>query len=179
MIELQDLSCMLNNAQEATQQICQKTTTTPNPENYDVEFKKARILIAADSQGRNCGVTLRNIFSTDLFETLSFFMPNASFEEMAVSACRLSVKYTKNNYVILFAGTNNALKNIALSHSRLEQIKEMMAHTNLLIITTHFWSNKVKFNSMVLRNNMALYSVFGNHANIMNASEFLTTYDYT
>lgn len=67
------------------------------------------------SQGRNFGKIIHELCDPTVFEPLSFFMPNAKFENISQSACNLAGNFDKRDYVILLAGTNNALKNNIIS----------------------------------------------------------------
>lgn len=71
------------------------------------------------------------------------------------------------------------MRNNFLTSSFLEEMKNKLSHTNLIIIQTPFWENKTNFNSIVRQNNLAIYSTFNGSATIVNSSTILSKYDFT
>lgn len=140
---------------------------------------KRKVLLASDSQGRNCGAILSEIFDRDLFQTLCFTKPNADFENIAENAYRLSQGYTKQDYVVLLAGSNNGSRRNFISKQFLEDFRQKISHTNLILILTPFWNGNIRHNSTILQNNIILSSTFQNTALVLDTGSILSSFHYT
>lgn len=165
---------------------CKNSSTLSDPSISQPLFQnssptplKRRLLLVADSQGRNCGKIMRELLDPTVFKSLSFFMPNANFEDISHSACNLAGDFNKRDYVILLAGTNNALKNKLISTSFLQHTEKKLAHTNLIVILTPPLYGNLHSNSTILSNNMTLFSVFKKGSFIVDSCSILSRTDYT
>lgn len=137
----------------------------------------SKILLVVHSRGRTCKKIMRNIFKESYFETLCFFKPNASFENVIHSAKQLTVNYNMNDFVVILAGSNDGLNNNHISAALLEILKHEMSHTNLVVFLTPFKKRNVTINSKILQDNMIIYSVLGKSA-IINTSSILNQLNF-
>ncbi|KAF2893829.1 hypothetical protein ILUMI_12344 [Ignelater luminosus] len=78
--------------------------------------QKPRLLILADSHGCDLGVICKNL-TEDKFLVQCLFKPNALFENATSDIYALTKDFNKKDYVVIFAGANNALKGRAGSTS--------------------------------------------------------------
>lgn len=100
-------------------------------------------------------------------------------KQVVDTAHKLSQDFTKNDYVVILAGSNDALNNKAITLELLTNIKKQLNHTNYKIFTTPFWDNHLDYNSMVLQNNLRMYSTFVNASVLINSGSILTPTDFT
>lgn len=141
--------------------------------------KKNRILLASDSQGRYCGPILYNLFDQSKYQTLCLTKPNANFEIVAEDAYRLSLDYTKEDFVILLAGSNNASRNSLISKEMLESTTKKLSHTNIILVLTPFWGGHIHYNSIVLQNNITFSTTLQDAALILDSSLLLSSTHFT
>lgn len=129
----------------------------------------------ADSQGRKCGEILSNLFNKNYYETLCLVKPNACIEQLCEHIKNLTSDFTKQDYVILLGGTNNALSNKYITSTFLDSFRELLSHTNCIIILTPFWNRHTHFNSIVLQNNLLLYNNLHQSCKIIDPQSCLSS----
>ena len=83
--------------------------------NEDLGNGATRILLLADSQGRQCSSILSTIMGLRC-DVMGLVKPNAGFEEVVQDVVKLSGGFNKKDFVIVIAGTNNVLRNYFLRH---------------------------------------------------------------
>lgn len=159
-IQTQTIPCSINEIPSAQQQ-------------------QKKILLLSDSQGRLCGTMLKDCLDGIKFSPTSIFKPNACFEDIVLNVHKLVSNFNKSDYVIIFGGSNNAMKKLQISSHFLELLKEKLSHTNIILILTPFWHKHINFNNMVLRNNLLLISTFQNTATIVDTSKLLHPTNFT
>lgn len=158
-----------------------KTTSDKNVVRNSCSVVKNRVLILADSQGRNLGSLWKSSLNENHYNSICICKPNAEFENVAESALNMAKDFTKNDLVILFAGSNNALNQKPLSRTFLQSLSDNLAHTKVVIILSPLWHNNISVNSFILRNNLTLYSIFKDCPNvtIINPAHILNPTDFT
>lgn len=108
------------------------------PKETTVHRKKHQILMVSDSQGRHSGNIMRQLFDSEKYSTLSICKPNASFEAIADTAYEMTKNFTKEDYVIMLGGSNNALENKAIAPNILKSNNDRLSNTNVILILTPF-----------------------------------------
>lgn len=140
---------------------------------------KHKILFVADSQGRNCGGFLRELFSNDKYDTFSIFKPNALLENVIEDIDKLSKDFGKNDYVLVLGGSNNALRSKSISKECVEQLKTTSLRTNLILLLAPLREGHIDYNSNILQNNLILLSSLNESATFINSNHYLVNSNFS
>lgn len=165
----------INNIEMQTDTINVNKSPDPTINNC---LNKQKILLLADSNGRNCGKILNNLFDDNSFSTFCIFKPNGLFENIVEDIVQLTKNFNKNDHVILFGGTNNACLGKKISDDFLRTLKQALLHTNIYIILAPLWKNQIHFNSIIIGNNLKIAGIF-NNAKIVSSNFILEHRDFT
>lgn len=140
--------------------------------------RKKQILLLSDSQGRRCGEILKILFDK-IYNTICITKANALMEDVVQDIVKLTKNFTKQDYVILLAGSNNASSKKFITKSFLQHLKNSLSHTNIIFIFTPFWKYHTDFNTTVLQNNLDIYASFRNSATFIDPNTFLSVEEFT
>lgn len=141
--------------------------------------RRNKILLLADSQGRQCGSIMAKLFNNMDYSTLSIYKPNGTFENITEDVFNLCKDFTKTDHIIIFGGSNNAVMKQYLSECYLNQLRKILRHTNICLLLTPLWNKNISFNSVILQNNFMLHNTFKDHAKIINTNSILQNKDFT
>lgn len=98
--------------------------------------KRNKILILCDQHGRNLNRNLSKHDSLNQFHVESFLKPGANYENVLNDVELLVKSYTKSDFVIVIAGSNDFQN---LKYPKMKNICNKMklcAHTNLIFLST-------------------------------------------
>lgn len=118
-----------------------------------------RLLFLGDSQGRSMGSILRDILGK-LYLVESIFKPNALFEDVVRDITNLTMGFTKTDYVVVQAGTNNVLRKRMISDEVLKNLVRSLTHTNLILVSVPYWrkDSRLIHNHLVYTSNLRMYN---------------------
>ncbi|KAK9738219.1 hypothetical protein QE152_g10089 [Popillia japonica] len=120
--------------------------------------RKNKILIISDSQGRDISKMARKNFENSDYEATSIVKPNGLFEYVVEDIGNLTNSFTRTDYVIILAGTNNALRGVKLNEVTLKQTFINLKHTNAIVLGVPYWKNRVVLNKFAYDINLQLYN---------------------
>lgn len=140
---------------------------------------KPKILLLGDSHARTGGEILNNNFPN--FETLSVVKPNAKIEAVLNNAIQLTKDFSKEDYIIIIGGTNNALTGAHLNRDFLEKVCNCFNKTNVILCAVPFWLNRPILNEFINSVNMEMYNIFSkvDRFHYADSNVFLSHNDYT
>ncbi|KAF5308678.1 hypothetical protein FQR65_LT18016 [Abscondita terminalis] len=115
---------------------------------------KIRILILADSHGRNLVSKFRDRLSPK-YSVQCIFKPNATFEQITCDLSGLTLDFNKDDQVIIITGTNNALNKNYISDHHIEKAVAALSHTNCLFaaVPYAYHYNYNYFNNLAYKTN--------------------------
>lgn len=134
-------------------------------ENYNKSGSKSKFLILADSHGRNSVHFIQRELS-DKYDVQCIFKPNASFENVINDLKSLTRKFTKNDVVVIIAGSNDAIKGATIDSAILNETINNCKNTNLIIVTIPYWENRPVLNRFSYNINLALYNKLRNNHDV-------------
>lgn len=107
-----------------------------------------RIMVVGDSQSRGSSAILKDyIRNGSIIETI--VKPGAVFESVIEDLKKLTASFTKNDCVIVIAGTNNILSGQKLNKETVKDLMTELCHTRCLFVSVPFFSNNKLFNMCV------------------------------
>uniref|UniRef100_A0A1Y1L3W7 Uncharacterized protein n=1 Tax=Photinus pyralis TaxID=7054 RepID=A0A1Y1L3W7_PHOPY len=109
---------------------------------------KRKILILADSHGRNLIDKFCRRLPSDMYSVQCIFKANATFQQITCDLPALSLQFNKTDYVIIMAGTNNLLSRKYISDDCVEKTVAALSHTNCMIVAVPY----AKDNNLYLNN---------------------------
>lgn len=141
----------------------QATQTTQATDEISNGTHQNKILILADSHGRNMG----NLMSTKSnYSVLNFFKPNGKLNDIINNVPKLTKNFTTNDYVILIGGTNDFpcqnLKQLTLIYLNL--VKSLL-NTNIILTAIPYNYKNVQLNYDINAINKFLYKLCLNNKN--------------
>lgn len=92
-----------------------------------------KVLILADSQGRECASVLSNLLKS--YKVESIFKPSGTMNDVISDARTLCSKFTKRDFLIIWAGTMNITKKIRFPAESLTELCGNLSHTNVIMLT--------------------------------------------
>ncbi|KAF5275278.1 hypothetical protein FQR65_LT16760 [Abscondita terminalis] len=115
---------------------------------------KIRILILADSHGRNLVSKFRDRLSPK-YSVQCIFKPNATFEQITCDLSGLTLDFNKDDQVIIITGTNNALNKNYISDHHIEKAVAALSHTNCMFaaVPYAYHYNYNYFNNLAYKTN--------------------------
>lgn len=118
------------------------TQSKPNSGTGDVtKTGKSRILFLADSHGREIFNILQSLDTAHEYKILNIFKPNAEFEEVIKDVATSTKDFNEKDYVVVFAGSNNALNNNTININTLRNALNNLKGTNVVLISIPYWCN--------------------------------------
>ncbi|KAF2881903.1 hypothetical protein ILUMI_24284 [Ignelater luminosus] len=159
----------------------QKGSSTINTNTADRKDGKSRLLILADSHGRDMARLCKNT-SSDKFITQCILKPNALFQNVTENISNLTKDSNKRDYVILIAGVNNALKGIKISDETVIETFNQMQKTNLICGTVSYWHGRHILNQFSYEINPTLFNTvqqFSSNVELLDSNSILRKQDFT
>lgn len=140
---------------------------------------KRRILLLADEQARNFSKIFYDFLPHVTFSVQVIFKPNATFEDVIKDYKNLAAGFTKDDYVIIMAGSIDALTQGYIRTSALDQILKDLSNTNLIVSTIPRWPSRVILNEIIKNINENLLKKINHikHGQVFNINEYLNRYD--
>lgn len=117
-----------------------------------------RILLLGDSQFRGIADVTTDVFGP-AYSIQSVFKPNALFENVVEDIVKLTKSFTMSDYVLLCAGTNNALRSLAIEKNQICKLFNSLSHTNFVVFSVPYCFNKMTYNELVYKFNCDLYGI--------------------
>lgn len=133
---------------------------------------KSKILLLADSQGRSVGEILRNLLPNWHIDCI--FKPNANFEGVVSDVANLTENFTKNDTVIISAGSNDALRGAVPAANCFYDILSSLSHTNVIFVSVPYCRNRYSFNNYAYEINSLAFNVIHNYN--LNFVQYIDTY---
>lgn len=109
------------------------------------------ILILADSQGRSIGDIMCD--KIEDYKVTCIFKPNAAWMDVINNIESLTANYGKSDYVVIWAGLNDALKGRTLPSDVIGQVLARLSHTNVIQLTVPLLVNRPVLNNFILNIN--------------------------
>lgn len=116
---------------------------------------KNRILIVVDSQSRE-GSVIAEDYAKDKFAVETITKPNAPFEEVAENVKQLTKTFSKNDFVIIIAGTINILNHIKFNVDSINNLRDDLIHTNCYVVSVPFLNVYPTYNQFISTFNQKL-----------------------
>lgn len=147
-------------------------------QNNNANTYKEKVLILADSHGRNLSNTLRE--KLPKHHTQCIFKPNALWENVVSDVEKLSMNYNKCDYIIICAGVNNALKGRKLPTETIFQSFDQLSHTNVLLLTIRLIKDRPVLNKFIneINGSLQLSATLYDNVTVINSNEFLNSSDF-
>ncbi|KAK9696744.1 hypothetical protein QE152_g31380 [Popillia japonica] len=118
---------------------------------------KPKILIVADSHGRNFSEAIKKACGTDSYDVVTIFKPNAGLDDVVVDLDSLAADYSREDCVVVLGGSNNALRNGKINLSKLQSIKRVSCFTNVLLVSTPYWPGSFDLNKCIYNFNQLVF----------------------
>lgn len=140
----------------------------PDKTNSKQVDNKNKILILSDSQGRNSAALLNKLLDYN-YSVQSVCKPNAMFDDVVSDVDNLSKYFTRNDFVIILAGSNNVLKHKPISQETFEKLYCVSKRVNLIYTAIPYWKNNCDLNNSLFNfnktifNNLKLFNVEGRY----------------
>jgi hypothetical protein len=129
--------------------------------------KKSRVLLLADSHGRECSTLLSKNLKN--FEVETFFKPGAPLNEVVNSARDLVKDFKKDDFLIVLGGTNDIKdktnKHLPQIFDSLNKIVPLSQKTNVIINTVPFRFDMPELNSKIKETNKLIHNTINNLKN--------------
>lgn len=139
-----------------------------------------KVLILGDSHGRDLAITLRTQLA-DIYDIKCIFKPNALFTEVISDYKRLTQGFNKNDFVILIAGSNDAIKKGYLDKNKVLDTFKNLCNTNVVITTIPYWRNRIVLNNIIhnINRNLSSAAVDGNIFKYLDINAILQQNHFT
>lgn len=134
-----------------------------------------KILILADSHGRNIVSYLTEIWPARSTKISSVFKPNANLNEVTKDLKKLIKSFTKRDYIIIIGGSNdNIVQNENSLIDAYKKIVEMSVHTNIILGGLPYKHHIPGLNNRVAYINMEIEIITSNseHAVLLPLGDF-------
>lgn len=155
-----------------TESMLPSASPPPTYEKQVVPNVKNKILILADSHGRNLSYMLKNELNND-YEVSSIFHPNASLNQVTKDISVLVSTFTKKDFVIVIGGTNDLEKNVTFNFDQcLKHITDCTSHTNLILTNIPPRFDKYIHDTLHMRLNSKLQT-FSQHCSHMELVDLM------
>lgn len=119
--------------------------------------KKAKVLLLSDSYGRNCSNIFGNLVNQSKMTPLTIFKPNGKFANVMEDIKSTAYNYGKTDYVIIWAGINDALGKTHISNGKLQEVASLAEKTNVVVVSVPFCKNKPDLNKFIYKINKQIY----------------------
>lgn len=127
-----------------------------SPKISDINSEKNKVLLLADCHGRHFSGLLNNILPKDKFLVEVVFKPNAPFEQVVNCVQNLTKSFTRQDYVIIMAGTTNALGNGCIKPELINRTLSCLSKTNVILTTIPYWRSRKVLNKIINNINISL-----------------------
>jgi hypothetical protein len=114
--------------------------------------KKRRILLVADSHGQNCSAPLQEAAGPD-YDVFVVSHPGAPFDFVVDSATRNAKEFTKEDHVIILAGTNDFRRKDRPVKFDTSEVKKLAVSTNVLLSHVPYRFDSPSYNHCISRAN--------------------------
>jgi hypothetical protein len=126
--------------------------------------KKSRVLLLADSHGRECSTLLSKNLKN--FDVETFFKPGAPLNEVVNSARDLVKDFNKDDFLIVLGGTNDiedkTNKHLPQIFDSLNKVVPLSQKTNVIINTVPFRFDMPELNSKIKETNKLIHNTINN-----------------
>lgn len=119
--------------------------------------KPVKLLLLSDSYGRSCVNILNNSIDPTKMETLTIFKPNGNFADVTEDLKNTTRYYGKKDYVIIWAGMNDALRKSQISNEKLQEITALQDQTNVIIVTLPYCKDQPILNKFIYNINKQIH----------------------
>lgn len=141
--------------------------------------RTSRILLLGDSQARGSVSILKSLLSS--YQIMSIFKPNAKIEAVLEDMSKLTSDFTKEDYVIILAGSNNALKGSKVDMNFIKNWKPVLEKTNIILLSVPYWHGRQILNKFIFDINCHLYDMIKGFplAKFVDINKIVSETDYT
>lgn len=124
-------------------------------------FRKRKVLLLADSQGRGVSEILCNQLQNCATE--SIFKPNATIEGVLKDVVGLTKHFTKSDTLIISAGTNDALKNTIPNFDYIVDLLSSLSHFNVIFVSIPYCRANYTYNAYAFEINSRFYNIINKY----------------
>lgn len=173
--ELEQLKIFLKTPN--TQDIHNCTRSIDKTKTPKASMKTHQLLIIGDRNVRGLSGMIKR-FSNRRFDVNCQWSDRIKFED-AVSLClQLSRNFTRNDHVILFWGSENAIKGHSIKKGTVQALLEVDHKTNLTLIGPPLHANRPVLNQIIHDHNRVISSIIDERsANVLFLPLLLVTFD--
>lgn len=104
----------------------------PNPNQRQKSKRKRRVILAADSHGRDCALILQEQLGED-FEVFVHTQPGAPFNAVMEKGTHLAEKNTEEDFLVILAGTNNIDHTGRVPDLNIQKLEEVAVSSNVIL----------------------------------------------
>lgn len=133
------------------------------------EEERSKVLVLADSHGRDTVNILQNLLPSVKFCVTTLFKPNATIKNVISNIHQLTSNFTLNDHVIIMAGSNDVLNNTTVDTNFIKNSLDTINHTNTIIVGAFFRQNYFNHNFKTCE----LNAFFKNISNSLKNSQFI------
>lgn len=137
-----------------------------------------RVLVLGDSHARDSAVILKSILPSH-YQVSTIFKPNATLEVVLSDVFKLTTDFTKNDYIVIIGGANNALKGNIINQDFLRNLKQPLAKTNTLLLSVPYWYGRNILNNIIYNINCNLYKTLHQYLKYVDINGIVSRTDYT
>ena len=126
-------------------------------DNGPVSGARTRVLLLADDHGRGAARIIQDQMGSSC-EVLSIFKPGATMEEVLEDVGRLCAGFSYGDYVVVMAGLNNVLRNVAPNFKVINRRLMQARRTNIILATIPYCSRDAELNTSIYSYNSMFYN---------------------
>lgn len=147
----------------STPKVANKTSVKGKVEETTTKINniKSKVLLLSDSHGGGVYSILNNLL-TSSYCVQSIFKPNATFEQVTENVKELGRKFNKNDFIIIMAGVNNAIKGKSLNDEQLIRMFTELSHTNVICVSAPYWYGRKVLNHFIYKINNSIFNAIQN-----------------
>lgn len=142
--------------------------------------KRYKIYLFADSHGRECAQLLINFLPFNC-QVFSLFKPNAILESVISEIEKMTEELTEDDFVVIFGGVNNILKNCSILNTTIERISKIAYKLNVIFFSIPFWFGRHDLDWVIRETNVNMCKKLCllDKLFFIDPNQFLTKHDYT
>lgn len=137
---------------------------------------KSKVLILADSHGRHCANILNTKLNSNQYQVESIFKPNVVFEDVILDITKLTMHFSKNDFVFILGGTNDVLKGRTFNTLALSKCIDLGTKTNVVFVSVPYVYNRPILNKLIYNYNSNLVDNINKSAikvNFLDVNKYL------
>lgn len=130
--------------------------------------KKVKILLLGDGRAKRMGSMFRDECHGNNFDICVVSKPYAQLESILSEAGKLTNNFTKEDYLVIFGGSENAVRSGRVKDRSLDIIKGLSSKVNVIFISVPYWKDRMVLNNIIYEINSNIYSSLEADFNIVS-----------